>query len=293
MTRKRAIVELLLGATMISTSAVWVRAADVDPTAAGFWRVAIAAVVLAGLGWARRWTMWRDARYFLLFLPIAAFFALDLLLWHRSIHYVGPGLATVLANFQVFFMAAVGVFFLGESLGWKLPVGVLLALPGVFLLVGIDLDALPPDYLTGVWFGLGTAVAYTGYLLGMRRAQRTERTLAPGVNLLYASFWCSVLLALATPVQGESFAFGNIESLGAMVAYGVVSQVVGWVLLTRALPHLDASTVGLILLLQPALAMGWDVLFFDRPTGWLDLVGAALVLGGIYLASVRRGKRNG
>ncbi|MFP4597653.1 MAG: DMT family transporter [Persicimonas sp.] len=287
MTRKRAIIELLLGATMISTSAVWVRAADVDPTAAGFWRMSIAAVVLLAVGWTRGWGLWRDARYFLGFLPVAAFFALDLFLWHHSIHYVGPGLATLLANFQVFFMAAVGALFLGETIGWRFPTGVGLAVPGVFLLVGVDLEALPPDYLTGVGLGLGTAVAYTGYLLGMRRAQRAEHTLPAAVNLLYASLWCSLLLAAMTALEGASFAIGDVESLGSMLIYGVVCQVIGWVLLTRSLPHLDASLVGLILLLQPALAMVWDVLFFGRPTGWFDLAGAALVLGGIYLASVR------
>jgi drug/metabolite transporter (DMT)-like permease len=42
---------------------------------------------------------------------------------------------------------------------------------------------------------------------------------------------------------------------------------------------------GLALLLQPALAFGWDILFFDRPTTMLEYVGAAVVLAAIYLGS--------
>lgn len=289
--RHRAIVQMLLGATMISTSAVWVRAADVDPTAAGFWRMGLATVVLAGLAVVRGWNAWRNTLYFLRFLPVAAFFAIDLFLWHRAIGYVGPGLATILANLQVFIMAAVGTVFLGERLGWRFPAGLALVLPGLWLLVGVDAASLPAGYMAGVAMGIGTAFAYTGFLLGMRTAGRSASGLSAPIHLMYASGWCAVILAGLTVLGGESFAIPDVGSVGAMVAYGIVCQVIGWLFLTSAMPHLPASLVGLFLLLQPALAMVWDVLFFGRPTGLSDLGGLALVLVGIYLASVRRGRR--
>ena len=37
------------------------------------------------------------------------FFSLDLWFWHRSIIYIGPGLSTLLANFQVFILMLVGI----------------------------------------------------------------------------------------------------------------------------------------------------------------------------------------
>jgi len=46
--------------------------------------------------------------------------------------------------------------------------------------------------------------------------------------------------------------------------------------------------VGLILLLQPALAFVWDILFFGRPTRAVELVGAAITLGAIYLGLTGR-----
>lgn len=48
-----------------------------------------------------------------------------------------------------------------------------------------------------------------------------------------------------------------------------------------------ASQVGLILLLQPMLAFVWDVLFFRRSFGGVQLAGAALALAAIYLGSLR------
>ncbi len=285
------VVEMLLGATMISTSAVWVRVADVSPTTAGFYRMVFGAIALAVvLAASGRWPSRRDARQALGLLPVAAFFALDLFLWHRSIHYVGPGLATVLANLQVFVLAAAGVLFFGERIGWRFPVGLALALPGLLVLVGVDFADLPANYLRGVAYGVGTAFAYAGYLLGLRSRQSNARTLHPAVNLLFVSLWVALLLGTVVVLMGEGFAIPNTHTALALGVYGVVCQALGWVLMTRAMPQLPASVLGLLLLLQPALAMVWDIVFFGRPFGWSDMGAGVLVLAGIYLA-VRRNKR--
>ena len=277
----------MAGATLISTSAVWVRLADVDPTATGVYRMGLGAVGLFILAFVKSWDRWRGWRYAARFLPMGAFFALDLFLWHRSIHYVGPGLATVLASCQVFVLAAVGTMFLGEKFDWRLPVSLVLAVPGVVLLVGIDVSALSDDYLIGVAMGLGTAVAYSGFLLGLRKAQSEEDALRAAPNVMYASIWTALLLVVVALVTGESFEVPDTQSGLSLLAYGVVCQVVAWYLMTDAMPELPASVVGLTLLLQPSLAMVWDVLFFERPASLVDLGAGAMVLAGIYLAYTR------
>jgi drug/metabolite transporter (DMT)-like permease len=70
----------------------------------------------------------------------------------------------------------------------------------------------------------------------------------------------------------------------------LVGQVLGWVIISNALPHLETSVSGLILLLQPALAFIWDILLFDRPSGWMDLTGALIALAAIYLGATARKK---
>ena len=63
----------------------------------------------------------------------------------------------------------------------------------------------------------------------------------------------------------------------------------GWVLISSSLRHVPASSVGLILLVQPTLAIVWDVLFFARPFGAREGVVAALTLFAIWLGSRRAG----
>lgn len=288
----RALAAMVAGAAFLSTSAPWVRLADVGPSTAGFYRMLVGSTALYGICRATGREIWRDGHYALRFLPVAAFFAADLFLWHRCIPIVGPGLATILANLQVFVMAAAGTWLYGERPGWKFATGLTLALPGLVVLVGVDMGAFESGYLIGVALGVGAAVAYSGFLIGLRAAQGERETLSPAANLMYATAWCGAILAVLVAVEGSSFAIPDASTGGALLAYGLFCQVGGWILITGAMPNLPASLVGLLLLLQPALAMVWDVLFFARPARWADLGGAALVLAGLYLGTLDRKARD-
>ena len=74
---------------------------------------------------ARGESMWKGWRPFLMSCATGALFAADLSFWHRSIHYIGPGLSTIFGNFQVFFLAAFGVFVFHEKIDWKFLVSML------------------------------------------------------------------------------------------------------------------------------------------------------------------------
>lgn len=274
-----------LGAVLISTSAPWVRVAEVSATTAGFYRMFIGAIGLGLICLLQEKKIWNGTTYLFALLPPAIFFALDLAFWHRSIHLIGPGLATLLANLQVFCLAAIGYLFLREKLSPVFLIGLLLAFFGVFLLVGLNWGQVPNQYHMGVLFGILTALAYTGYILTMRKSQQISGSQNPAADLASVSLICSILLAILVVIEGNSFAIPNLKSAFALLALGIFCQVVGWLLITTALPKLTASIVGVILLLQPALSMLWDTLFFGRPTTLLDVMGSILVLAGIYLAT--------
>ena len=107
---------MLAGAVLIGSNGLMVRLADTAPTVSAFYRMLFAAAMLGALVAARGdWRPLPRAVWVLALLPAAAF-AADLWLWHRSILLVGPGLATLLANAQVFFMALAGVLLFGERI---------------------------------------------------------------------------------------------------------------------------------------------------------------------------------
>jgi len=151
---------LFIGAALISLSPVWVRLVDVAPSTSGFYRVLFggAALVIYLLATRRRLHM--SMRTWSLLVVASVFLSLDLWFWHRSINYIGPGLSTLLANFQVFIMMILGIVFLRQIPKPMQVLAVPLALVGLSLIVGLDWSALPKDYKLGVIFGFLTAATY-------------------------------------------------------------------------------------------------------------------------------------
>ena len=284
-----ALAAMALGAALISTSAVFVKWVQIGPTASAFWRMGLAAAML--LAWWVRPSAraaWRPApRVLALVAAAAVFFAADLWMWHRSILYVGVGLATLLGNFQVFALAAYGALVLGERGGWRLWAGLLLAIAGLALLLAPGWAGFDARFRIGIGFGLGTAVAYAGFLICFRAAQG-RRARASNEALLWWLCVVTAILLLATTVSaGEALRPTGPLDWIALLAYALIAQVFGWLVIGRVMPKLSAGVLGLCLLLQPLLAYGWDALFFGtRLDGWSAL-GLALSLAGIFLGLTR------
>ena len=276
---------LYVGATLISFSPVWVRLVDVSPTTSGFYRVLIGGIALSLflLVTRRRLDLAPRTRWILGL--SAVFFALDLWFWHRSIIYIGPGLATLLANFQVFFMILAGIVLLGQRPRALQLVAVPLALIGLGMIVGFDWGSLPGDYRLGVIFGLLTAVAYAGYLLTMRSARAASSHPVPMREVAVISVVCAVLLGLSAMAEGESLSIPTIGDAMWLLAYGLLSHSLGLMFIASSLPRVSPAEAGLALLLQPTLSFVWDVVFFARPTTPMELAGAAIALFAIWLGS--------
>ncbi len=274
------------GAALISFAPVFVRVADVGPASAGFYRTAIGGLVLAGLAvWRGRW---RPAgRSVALAAGAGLLFALDLVLWHASILSVGPGLATILANFQVFILAAVGVLVFRERVHVRLAASVPVAVVGLFLLVGLDWSQRSDVGQVGIILGLLAAVAYAGFLLVLRATQRLPGA-DPTASLAIICLLAALLLVPVALREPHGLRVGTPVTAAVLLGYALVAQVVAWWLIASALPHVRAAQAGLLLLLQPTLAFIWDMTFFGRPTDLQDIAGALLALAAIYMGTVGR-----
>ncbi len=282
---RNAHVRLFLGAALISLSPVWVKLVSVSPTTSGVYRTLFGGLALAAYLVLRRRRLRLPRVVWIMLLAASVFFALDLWLWHRSINYIGPGLSTLLANFQVFFMMLAGIVLYRQAPKPIQVVAVPLALLGLGLIVGFDWSELPPDYRLGVLFGLLTAVAYAGYLLTMRAARADAVDSLPIREVAIMSLSVAAMLALAAFFEGTSLAIPTMADAGWLLAYGLLSHCLGMVLIASSLPKVSTTEAGLALLLQPSLSFVWDVLFFARAVSTTELAGAVIALIAIYLGA--------
>lgn len=274
---------LLTGASLISFSGVFVNISQVPPTISGFYRVFFGSLFLIAACLVRKEFKQRTLKKNGLAIALGLLFALDLWAWHKSICYIGPGLATILGNCQVFILSVVGFFAFKEAVRFKFILSVPLAFLGLFLIIGVDIDQLSRQYVSGLILGFATALFYSMFLLLLRYIQSDEDDFSLFYYLMVLSMACAVFLGGSALISGDSFRIPNPVSLLSLLGLGIFSQAIAWVMISYALPKVKASHAGLILLLQPALSFVWDVAFFQRQTGWIGWTGVVIVLAAIYL----------
>ena len=289
--REAAIAQLLVGAAIIGTNGLMVRLAGMPPTAVAFWRMLLAGLILAALVQFRHgWQPLSRAAWWWCVLPAVAF-AIDLWMWHRSILLVGPGLSTLLANTQVFFMALAGVLLFRERLGLRFICGVLLAFVGLWLLLGEGWASLPDDYRWGVWLGLGTGLAYAAYNIGIKRSQGAAAhgsSRAPVEQVLcIAAFGSALCLGLMGWAEGSTFTPPDLRAWGVLLVLAAIGHCLSWVLISRAMVALPVALAGLLLLAQPIVAYLLDVVLLDHPTSPRQWLGLAVSLAGIFVAGMK------
>jgi drug/metabolite transporter (DMT)-like permease len=280
-----ALIALLLGATCIALSPIFVRLSEAGPTATAFWRVALAVPLL--------WMLWflkkdRQSRRYSgrwpLLLAAGFAFAGDLGFWHTSIQLTSVANSTLLANLASIFVTLAAWIFLRERPSGQFLAGLAAALAGVALLVKASVE-FSSTGLAGDALGVLTAMFYAGYIFAVKGLRdRGETTL----HLMAVTSTVTALILLpAALASAEQFLPSSPWGWGVLAALALISHAAGQGLIAYALAHLPAAFSSVSLLFQPVMAalFAWAVL--AEPLAPLQIAGGMVVLLGIYLA--RRG----
>jgi drug/metabolite transporter (DMT)-like permease len=284
-TSGRALAAAGLGAACLSASAILIKLAGTGPATAAFYRCFLALPVLIALAVVerRRRGPRRPAAH-LGAAAAGAFLAIDLVLWNHTIADVGAGVATVLGNLQVLFVALAAWALLRERPERRFLVALPVVMVGVVLVSGLaGAGAGGSHPVAGIVFGLGTSLAYTAFLLILRQTSAgTPHAAGPLAEVTAVAAAGSLLLGLA---------FGGLRldvpwpSLRWLLLLSITSQTVGWLLITSSLPRLPAAVASLLLLLQPVAALGLAAAVLTERPSLAQLAGAVLVCGGVLAAS--------
>ena len=255
----------------------------------GFWRTLFGAGVLFLLSALRGSRLSLSPRL-LKFAVVAGFiFFVDLFVWHRSVLYCGAGMSTILANTQVFITAIVGFFLFKERLGVWFFMAAISAVGGVALLVGLATDEVifTERYLDGVFYGLVTAIAYASYLITLRWSSRKQPIPDIVVFMAWISLFSAFFLGFSGWVEAVPILPPDAASWIYLISLGLVAQALGWWAIAWSLARVVTAKAGLILLMQPTLAMVWGVLMFSEQFELTQALGAVITLVAIYFGGLR------
>jgi drug/metabolite transporter (DMT)-like permease len=273
-----ALPAMLTGSARLAFGPWLVRLADVSPLASAWWRMLLAAPLLALLaGLNGQWCGWPGRRLWAMTGLAGAFFAADLAVWHLGIMRTTLANATLLANAATFLLPLYGVVVLGQRLSRPAVAALLVAALGMALLLGRSAE-LSSQHLLGDLLCLAAAVFYTFYLVVMDKVRGATPALP---SLALATLAGAMALLPPMLAAGGTLLPGNWWPI---LALAIGSQVIGQGLIIYAVPHLPSLVIGLALLVQPIISAAMGAWRFGEVPGPLELAGAGLVVMALLIA---------
>jgi drug/metabolite transporter (DMT)-like permease len=280
--RTPALIALFAGATCIALSPIWVRVADVGPTASAFWRVALAIPLLWILfAFRSKSKKTLDKGQYLPLFAAGCAFAGDLVFWHWSIQYTSVANSTLLANLASIFVTLAAWLLWKQRPSGLFLAGLATALLGVGLLVRASIGA-SPGALLGDGLGVVTALFYAWYLLSVKGLRDRG---AGTLQLMAVTTTITALILLPVAVaSGEMLLPEGAPGWLKLLGLAWISHAAGQGLIAYALAHLPAGFSSVGLLFQPVMAALFAWVLLGEPLVALQFAGGAVVLAGIYLA---------
>ena len=211
--------------------------------------------------------------------------------WNASIAYTTVAASVVLVNTQPVVVALLSTFWLHERPTRRQWLGIAVAMLGALVVALPDFNATDaaahPNAFLGDLLALLGALTAAIYFVSGRRL-RVTLDLWPYVGLVYGS--CFVVLLLLVALTGAPLAPQPPREIAIFAALALGPMLLGHTGLNWALKHSPAYVVNLTLLGEPVGATIIAALLpgIRELPGVLTLVGGAIVLAGILMASRRK-----
>ena len=175
------------------------------------------------------------------------------------------------------------VAFLGEKLTKLKTLSVFLMVLGCGLVSGI-IGGLKFDLL-GILIGMLSGICYSAYniLTKIQMEKGIRSTTASFYNFLITSV---ISLIIANPVKlGSNAAADPAVIIPLMVALGVVTYVIPYVLYTNAMKYLPAGTASALGIVEPMAATVFSIVIFHEKLSVPSAIGIILILAAVLMLS--------
>lgn len=275
---------LFIGVGAVSTGAVFVRLADASPIVLAAYRTGLAFLMLAPFAWVKAGR--EIASLCLSDLLLAAFsgffLACHFAAWIASLDSTSIACSLVLVNTNPLWVAVLGPFVTGETIGRGKAAGIGLSILGA-VLIGVGDFRGGGAALFGDMLAVAGGMALAVYLLFGARLRRKLSLLAY-VTLCYGA--AAVILWAAVLAGGLPFTGLTPRTYAAIFMLAFIPQLIGHTCYNWSLRWLSTSMVAVSLLGEPVGGTILGYLVFGETLTLWKAAGGVLILAGIYTASV-------
>ena len=246
------------------------------------------AITLAALLWGGAPNFRRDWKVFALLalFNVAAFIGLQTF----AVLYLPSGTAAVLIYLQPILVGFLAWMFLGEFLSVTKVVGLLLGFAGIVAVSSGGFSGGAGGGVTpvGVAFGVASAVAWAlGTVLFKKYESRVSTLWAVAAPFLAGGI---TLMALGLAVESPAEISWSGPFVAALLYSALVGTGLAWLLFFGLVRAGEASRVAAHIFFVPLAAVVMGALFLGEALGLSLVLGAALVVAGIYLVNRQSAK---
>ena len=271
---------LALAVLAISWGSILVRLCDAPPLSIAFYRMALAAALLAPFALRRLHFSSIPSSVLGRIVLAGAFLAVHFGAWIWSLDLTSIGSSVVLVSTQPLFSALISGFALGERAPAKVYVGILIALTGTLLISGADwgisLERLLGDALAVVAAAAGAGCFVVG------RSVRSHIPFVAYFFLLCAT--AAALLAVAALAARQPLTGFPVRDYLCLAALAILPTLVGHGCLNWAVRHLRVYIVNLAAFGEPILATIYAWILFREPITPSLLAGGTMIASGILFS---------
>tara|TARA_X000001036_G_scaffold424609_1_gene449858 strand:- start:191 stop:1063 length:873 start_codon:yes stop_codon:yes gene_type:complete len=179
------------------------------------------------------------------------------------------------ANFiiqtQTIFLAIFGYFFLKEKISVITLTSIILAISGIFLMIGNSLSA---GQLSGNIAALLMPISFATLILVVRKY--------PNVDMVPAQFIAGVFALIIGFLMSETIIISiNDIFLGFLAGFFQIG--LGFIFITIGARRTPAAMVGIIMLTEAVLGPMWAWIFINEQPPFIVLIGGSIVLFAVLL----------
>jgi DME family drug/metabolite transporter len=264
---------------------------ELPPLGVGFSRLAVAAVVMAGLRLTPGRSGVRVARRDLPpVLVVGAGLAAYQVCYFAAVRAVGVSVATLVTLGLAPVLVALGAaLFHRERHGRAVLAALGLGLAGLGLLLGLPGGGVggAAGGRAAVLGGLLAAGSATGYA-GVTLVSRSLADRVDPRDLTLLGFAAGALALLPVAGPGLAGAALGVADLGLLLYLGAVPTALAYTLFFAGLRTTPSTAASILTLVEPLTATALAALLFGERLGPAGLLGGALLLGAVTLLAARR-----
>lgn len=271
---------LLIGILAISTASIFIKLAEAPALIIAAYRMVLSSLILFPFACHRGiWKRWeRNEIGWLVFSGVLL--SLHFAFWIASLKYTSVASSVVLVTTHPIFVGIGAWLFLGERLGLKLMMGIVLSVVGSGL-VGYGDMAVSKEALIGDGLALLGALTASGYLM-VGRKMRKGQDLLSYIFPVYST--AGLVLVILSLVFRKPFFGYSPPTYLLFLLLALVPQLIGHTTFNWALKYFPASMVAIAILGEP---VGSTILAYfilgEGLTTW-KIVGGLSIFVGILVA---------